>query len=299
MAEHGQIVRPVVHAVSSGVFVHGHVEAPVQTVVSRPEGFHLQPLLERCGSLSTYTAPIKQTVQPFLSASDQQRDTGEPSLIAGITRQILQDFPVDPKRVYIAGLSAGGATAAIMGSVYPDLYAAVGVHSGLACGAAVDMPSAFTAMRQGGVLRSNGPQQHGSVPRPVPTIVFHGDGDKTVHPANGEQVIAQSQGEAEFDSEISTGESAGGMACTRTVSARANWLAEWPIRAQSRRIRPGSPSSSIGCCTEPATLGRAEVQPAPKRGPDASREMLRFFFDHANTAAAAFQGTPKSVSIST
>src|SRR5260370_8185980 len=97
-------------------------------------------------------------------------------------------YEVDPQRVYVGGLSAGAAAAAIMGATYSDLYAAIGVHSGLACGAAIDLPSAFVAMRQGGgsgdrVILGDGP--------PVPTIVFHADRDITLHPNNGDRILEQ------------------------------------------------------------------------------------------------------------
>jgi len=196
----------------------------------------------------------------WFSAADQQRDGGEASLIAGITRQIMRDVAVDPARVYVAGLSAGGAAAAIMGATYPDLYAAIGVHSGLACGAAKDMPSAFAAMRQGGPIRLRDGQH------PMPTIVFHGDRDATVSPVNGDQVIAQSKAAADLQGTTGQG-SAGGISYTRTVQTDAGGrpvLEQWVLHGAGHAWSGGSPAGSY---TDP-------------RGPDASREMVRFFLQY-------------------
>lgn len=198
----------------------------------------------------------------WFSVDDQLRDRGEPLLISGITREIMRAVAVDPARVYIAGLSAGGAAAAIMGSAYPDMYAAIGVHSGLACGAAKDMPSAFAAMRQGGPCLMEGAKH------PLPTIVFHGDRDTTVSPVNGDQVIAQSKAAAEFHLTINRAQSAGGVNYTQTVQADGSGrpiLEQWVLHGAGHAWSGGSPTGSY---TDP-------------RGPDASREMLRFFREHS------------------
>src|SRR4051812_8230015 len=128
----------------------------------------------------------------------------------------MRNHAVDPARVYVAGLSAGGAAAAVLGATYPDLYAAIGVHSGLACGVARDVASAFAAMRQGGpaaAVSRAGPR------RVMPTIVFHGDRDTTVSPINGDQVIAQSKAGADLRMSMSRRQSEGGTAYTRIVQA--------------------------------------------------------------------------------
>ena len=202
--------------------------------------------------------------------NDQRRGKGEPSLVAGITRQVMREYSVDPQRVYIGGLSAGAAAAAVMGATYPDLYAAIGVHSGLACGAANDLPSAFVAMRQGDLADT---LKSGDIAPPirdeqtVPTIVFHGDRDTTVHPRNGDRVIARSMRTANSRKMVHRGRVPGGYAYTRTIHTNPSGqaiLEHWEIHGAGHAWSGGSPA---GTYTDP-------------RGPDAAREMLRFFLEH-------------------
>ena len=199
----------------------------------------------------------------WFRTGDQQRGGGEPSLIAGITRQIMREHAIDPKRVYVAGLSAGGAAAAIMGSAYADLYAAVGIHSGLACGAASDLPSAFVAMRQG-----CGSERIAKAASPVPTIVFHGDRDTTVHPDNGDRILEQSAKATNPTSKVLRGRVLHGHAYTRSILTDADGRAiceHWNIHGAGHAWSGGSPAGSY---TDP-------------RGPDATREMLRFFLENS------------------
>jgi poly(hydroxyalkanoate) depolymerase family esterase len=195
----------------------------------------------------------------WFRAADQCRDEGEPSLIAGITRQVMQDYSVDPQRVFIAGLSAGGAAAAIMGATYSDLYAAIGIHSGLAYGTATDMPSAFAAMRHGGSAGHK-------IEAEVPTIIFHGDGDRTVHPDNGIQIVEQVLGVRRTRKKVHRGQIPGGHGYTRTthVDGEHEILEHWTIHGANHAWSGGSPAGSY---TDP-------------EGPNATKEMLRFFFDH-------------------
>ena len=250
------------------VMLHGCTQSPDDFAA----GTRMNNLAEEQTFLVAYPAQ-PQSANPskcwnWFSASHQQRGRGESAIIAGITRQIMSDFAVDPGRVCVAGLSAGGAAAAIMGVTYPDLYAAIGVHSGLACGAASDISSAFGAMRQG--KRSVPPVS----PRPrraIPTIVFHGDRDTTVNPVNADQIISQSKAGANFRTTVSRGDAAGGISYTRTVlvdETGLSTLEHWVLHGAGHAWSGGS---SAGSYTDP-------------RGPDASHEMIRFFLQHGATA---------------
>jgi poly(hydroxyalkanoate) depolymerase family esterase len=242
------------------VMLHGCTQSPEDFAA----GTGMNGLAEEFGCLIAWPAQSHganaQKCWNWFRPEDQGRDRGEPALIAGIVRDILRDHPVDPARVYVAGLSAGGAAAAILGAGYPDLFAAVGVHSGLPVGGAQDVPTAFAAMRSGA--------KGGARPISVPTIVFHGLADGTVHPGNGEAVLAQAlQTRSGLERVRDAGVSAGGRKFrqTRHVDADGRSIVEhWEMDGAGHAWAGGNASGSY---TDPS-------------GPDASREMLRFFLQH-------------------
>jgi poly(hydroxyalkanoate) depolymerase family esterase len=247
------------------VMLHGCTQSPDDFAA----GTRMNEYAEEQGLLVAYPSQPKSANPSkcwnWFEGSEQRRGHGEPSLIAGITHRIMRDFSVETGRVYAAGLSAGGAAAAIMGVTYPDLYAAIGVHSGLACGAARDIPTAFAAMRNGGSPATRSAHVGKTT---VPTIVFHGDGDKTVNPVNADQVIAQAKVAMHLRTTVVSGRAAGGISFVRTIQTDNGGrpvLEKWVLRGAGHAWSGGSPAGSY---TDP-------------RGPDASREMVRFFLQHS------------------
>lgn len=207
----------------------------------------------------------------WFEEAHHQRGQGEPALIAGVTQKILSDFAVDTTRVGVTGLSAGGAMAVIMGRTYPDLFTAVGCHSGLAHGSARDLYGALRTMRDGADL---GALAQGRVAASVPIIVFHGDMDSTVHLKNSAGVVQQSiasyaaqtgHERDEFTLALSeeTGE-ATGRGFTRNVHrGKAGQIVaeQWTVHGAGHAWSGGSRRGSY----------------TDTNGPDASEEMLRFF----------------------
>jgi poly(hydroxyalkanoate) depolymerase family esterase len=220
----------------------------------------MNALAEELGFVVVYPAQSSRANRArcwnWFEALHQRRDEGEPSLIAGITRSMLRKG-IDERRVYVAGLSAGGAMAAVMAAEYPDLYAAVGIHSGLPHGAAQDLPSALAAMSGRGNGRHE-PRRHAP---PVPVIAFHGDQDTTVHPSNSEFVRAPGSRITAERGERN------GRSFTRTIHLGANgrpMVEQWIVHGAGHAWFGGYPGAPF----------------ADPRGPDASREMLRFFLSH-------------------
>lgn len=243
------------------LMLHGCAQGPDDFAA----GTRLNLLADQGTFLVAYPAQATAANQSrcwnWFRAADQGRAGGEPALLAGLTRRLMAEYRVDPRRVYVAGLSAGGAMAAVLGATHPDLFAAIGVHSGLAYGAARDLPAALRAMQRGGT---------GALPqvtRPVPAIVFHGDRDTTVHPRNADQLLHQWAGGEHHRGTVQQGQVASGHTYTRTTYRAAGGqvaLEYWQIHGAGHAWSGGSARGTF----------------ADPRGPDASGALVRFFLDN-------------------
>ena len=246
------------------VMLHGCTQDPDDFA----RGTQMNTLAQQQGFLVLYPEQARKANTSgcwnWFKHTHQRRGHGEPAMIAGMVEELATRHRVDRQRVFVAGLSAGGAMAAILGRAYPELFAAVGVHSGLPVGAARDLASAMAAMQTG----AGSPA---AAPGGPPTIVFHGDQDATVHPANGLGVVQACAGAAASSQE--SGRSAGGRAYTRHVHVDAQGAVRaehWVLHGAGHAWAGGS---ALGSYTDAA-------------GPDASREMWRFFLAHPLAAGS-------------
>jgi poly(hydroxyalkanoate) depolymerase family esterase len=246
------------------VMLHGCTQNPDDFAV----GTGMNRLAEERGFIVAYpgqpASANPSACWNWFDVAHQMRDEGEPAILAGVTRAVMAEFAVDPAHVYVVGLSAGGAMAAILSATYPELYAAAGVHSGLPHCAAADLPSALAAMR--GSKNPQAPRASLANGR-VRTIVFHGANDKVVHPSNATAILADARaGLADPAQESILDGAAAGRTYTRTLvmDGRGVPHAEyWAIDGLGHAWSGGSPEGSF----------------TDAHGPDASREMLRFFLE--------------------
>jgi poly(hydroxyalkanoate) depolymerase family esterase len=266
---HGRKPRPLV------VMLHGCGQSPDDFAA----GTHMNQLAVRHDFLVVYpgqsAAANAMYCWNWFNVKDQARDAGEPSLIAGIVRKVASEYSIDPLQIFIAGLSAGGAMALILGETYQELFAAVGVHSGLPYAIAHDASSAIAAMQGGIASRGRAhparrvPQHPDASAKSIPTIVFHGDADLTINIKNGADIVEQVVSrEAAIHGvlrvAVRKGQSAGERVYTVTLYRDKGLRAiveYWVVHGAGHAWSGGSATGSF---TDPT-------------GPNASAEMVRFF----------------------
>jgi poly(hydroxyalkanoate) depolymerase family esterase len=265
-------------AVPLVIMLHGCTQSPDDLA----SGTRMNLLAEEHTFLVAYPAQAAAANSSrcwnWFEVADQQRGRGEPSLIAGITREIVGEYHVAADRVYVAGMSAGGAMAAIMGATYPDLYAAIGVHSGLAPGAAHDLPTAFAAMRHGQpvIKRQNTPTE-GST-RILPAILFHGDRDTTVHLRNADHLLAHY-----WAANNAGGRDGTGVPVPRVTERRGRVPGGHAYTCATYHDAGGRVMvelwtvHGLGHAWSGGDLPGSHTDP---KGPDASAEIVRFFHQH-------------------
>jgi poly(hydroxyalkanoate) depolymerase family esterase len=229
-------------------------------------GTHMNSHGEKHGLAIVYPAQSGQhnaaSCWNWFKPANQARGSGEPALLASLTRKLMREHGLGREDVFVAGLSAGGAMAAILVDIYPEVFSAAGIHSGLARGAARDVLSAMSAMRSGGSIHDQSGEEPSAAVR---RIIFHGDSDTTVHPSNAETIVAAALGENVTLAKV-TKRSVRGLGYARSDFVGTDgavrielWMVEGAGHAWSG--------------------GRPEGTYTDERGPDASAQMVRFFLD--------------------
>ncbi len=258
------------------VMLHGCQQDPDDFAV----GTNMNAIAEAHGLVVAYPAQTASSNPSscwnWFNPGDQMRDAGEPSILAGITREIMAEFHLDRPQVFVAGLSAGGAMAAVMGETYPDLYAAVGIHSGLAYGSANDVLSAFAAMRGDASVAVRQPPLFPGSAHQLRTIVFQGSADQTVSPSNAVRIVARaSRYGASGGAKQNRGAFQDGQTYERMIVAGADGVAlveYWLVDGAGHAWLGGDARGSF---TDP-------------KGPDASSEMVRFFLRERGPTVCSF-----------
>lgn len=245
------------------VMLHGCTQTPEDFAA----GTGMNALADTHGFVVVYPAQSRgdnaQSCWNWFSCRDQRRGRGEPAILAALAQHVCADYGVARDRTFVAGLSAGAAMAVILGETYPDVFAAVGAHSGLPAGSAKDVASAFAAMA-GNAVTAAAPAK---ATQRVRTIVFHGTQDSTVHPSNSDAIVRRARdAHAPTSVQTTTQGDAGGRGFTRVVSSDldgAMLVEHWTVQGQGHAWSGGQPAGSY----------------TDRSGPDASAEMIRFFLD--------------------
>lgn len=226
---------------------------------------------------------------------NQERDQGEPAQIVGIVNQVRYDYTIDSRCIYVAGLSAGASMSVILGATYPDLFAAIGVCSGVAYRAATGVAGALLAQTRGSpdpyAQAVAAVDAMGSYKRPVPVMVFQGTADLTVAPINAEHLIAQwwytnrlAQGHTVTPDGLDTPNSPDNVAIPPVTQTRSAVAAGGRHYTEYRYQQPDNAGTLVYYrvegmphCWPGGAAGASFTDP---KGPDASRLLVDFFVQH-------------------
>jgi poly(hydroxyalkanoate) depolymerase family esterase len=246
------------------LMLHGCTQTPDDFAA----GTNMNAVAEAQGLLVAYPAQTRannaSSCWNWFETAHQFREAGEPAILAGLTRQLVEEFGIASDQVFVAGLSAGAAMAVVMATTYPDVFHAAGVHSGLPYQCAGNVMTALAAMRGNDGATKGRSQASQRNAHPLRAIVFHGSADRTVHPSNAQRILDEAARNDSQAHQTTLAGAANGRRYTQTMMTSGNgevlvesWLVEGAGHAWSG--------------------GKATGSYTDARGPDASAEMVRFF----------------------